>query len=129
MNSDKQIKNEELLNLIKEISSFLNSKECKSAYENWLESKQDNYFAVPEKIFKSHLSSTEINVYCCLSCYSDKNRQCDYSKQDISKLCGVSKATVVKALKTLEAKGYIKSQHTYINNGASKGKNHYTILR
>ena len=91
-----------------------------------------NYFPLPNEIFSLNLCSGEIAVYAYLMyCEDRKTFQCHPSYKTIGRALNMSRNTVSKYVKSLEAKHLITTEPTEIYT--AKGEKHngnllYTIL-
>ena len=91
-----------------------------------------NYFPLPNEIFSLNLCSGEIAVYAYLMYREDrKTFQCHPSYRTIGRALKMSRNTVSKYVKSLEAKHLIMTEPTEIYT--AKGEKHngnllYTIL-
>ena len=91
-----------------------------------------NYFPLPNEIFSLNLCSGEIAVYAYLMyCEERKTFQCHPSYKKIGQALKMSRNTVSKYVKSLEAKHLITTEPTEIYT--AKGEKHngnllYTIL-
>lgn len=91
-----------------------------------------NYFPLPNEIFSLNLCSGEIAVYAYLMyCEDRKTFQCHPSYKTIGQALKMSRNTVSKYVKSLEAKHLITTEPTEIYT--AKGEKHngnllYTIL-
>lgn len=90
--------------------------------------KRKNFFIVSNQIFELGLKPKEFAVYCCLLRHSDKQTDnCFPSRRLIATKCNMDKKTVDSALNGLEAKGLIKKDHRYRENG-SRTSNMYHLV-
>lgn len=91
-----------------------------------------NYFPLPNEIFCLNLSYGEIAVYAYLLYREDrKTFQCHPSFRTIGKALNMSRNTVSKYVKSLEAKQLIMTEHTEIQTASGMKRNGnllYTIL-
>ena len=90
-----------------------------------------NYFSVPNKVFVLSLSPGELAVYCYLLFCEDRTTyQCWPSFQTIGKATCMSRSTVSKYVRSLEACGFITTEQTsvIIKTGQKRNGNlRYTI--
>ena len=90
-----------------------------------------NYFPVPNEVFVLGLSPGELAVYCYLLFCEDRTTyQCWPSFQTIGKATCMSRSTVSKYVRSLEACGFITTEQTsvIIKTGQKRNGNlRYTI--
>ena len=88
------------------------------SYKRW--PKRDpnkNYFLVPNEVFHIGLSYPEISVYCYLLSIEDRETyQCYPSYKTIGKALGMSENTVSKYVRSLEEKGFIRTEPTMVRS-------------
>jgi uncharacterized membrane protein len=72
------------------------------------------------------LSPTLRVVYITLKLYSSKNGICYPSQALLSKTAGLSKSTILRSLRLLEKKGWIKIEKRY---GKNRKTNVYHLLK
>lgn len=71
--------------------------------------KRKNFFIVSNRIFDFELNPYELAIYFCLMRYSNIYlRTCYPSRKTIAEDCCMTKNTVDKYMKSLEAKGLVK---------------------
>lgn len=91
-----------------------------------------DYFPLPNEIFCLNLSCGEIAVYAyLLYCEDRKTFQCHPSYRTIGKALNMSRNTVSKYVKSLEAKQLITTEPTEIRTASGMKRNGnllYTIL-
>lgn len=91
-----------------------------------------NYFPLPNEIFCLNLSYGEIAVYAyLLYCEDRKTFQCHPSFKTIGKALNMSRNTVSKYVKSLEAEQLITTEPTTVSLKSGKKQNGnllYTIL-
>lgn len=91
-----------------------------------------NYFPLPNEIFSLNLCSGEIAVYAYLMyCEDRKTFQCHPSYKTIGQALKMSRNTVSKYVKSLEAKHLITTEPTKIYTAKGEKRNGsllYTIL-
>ncbi len=91
-----------------------------------------DYFPLPNEIFCLNLSSGEIAVYAYLLYREDrKTFQCHPSFRSIGNALNLSRNTVSKYIKSLEAKQLIRTEPTTVTLKSGKRQNGnllYTIL-
>ena len=90
-----------------------------------------NYFPVPNEVFVLGLSLGELAVYCYLLFCEDRTTyQCWPSFQTIGKATCMSRRTVSKYVRSLEARGFITTEQTSVITKVGQKRNgnlHYTI--
>ena len=90
-----------------------------------------NYFPVPNEVFVLGLSPGELAVYCYLLFCEDRTTyQCWPSFQTIGKATCMSRSTVNKHVKSLEARGFITTEQTSVITKVGQKRNgnlRYTI--
>ena len=74
---------------------------------------------VPEKAYKLHLTSSEINVYQYLCCRANKQGECFPSQSTIAKAVNLHRSTVNKAIKRLEDKKLLVITQRKRDNGGT----------
>lgn len=91
--------------------------------ENTEQTKKQQFVALPKKEDGDHLQKYEILVYVSIRRYMNAQTMKAYPAYDrICKDSGLSKSTVIKTIKAIEAKGYMKHEFvpghgiTYIFN-------------
>ena len=91
-----------------------------------------NYFKVPNEVFDVGLEPLAIVIYCYLLRVEDrKDFTCYPSYKTIGKHVGLSKNTVAKYVRSLEEKGFIRTEESRITRKDGMKRNgslHYTIL-
>ena len=76
-----------------------------------------NYFKVPNEVFHIGLSYPEISIYCYLLSIEDRGTyQCYPSYKTIGKALGMSENTVSKYVRSLEEKGFIRTEPTMVRS-------------
>lgn len=80
------------------------------------------------EVFKSNLGYSSILVYLYLERHGAKYARCFHSTQTIANGLNISRRTVFRALKELEAEGFIIIINRYRRSGA-KTSNVYEILK
>lgn len=100
--------------------------------QNWFQRDLiKNYFPVPNKVFVLSLSSGELAVYCyLLFCENRTTYQCWPSFQTIAKATCMSRSTVSKYVRSLEAHRFITTEQTSVITKVGQKRNgnlRYTI--
>ena len=87
-------------------------------FQQWPKRDPDkNYFKVPNEVFHIGLSYPEISVYCYLLSIEDRETyQCWPSYKTIGKALGMSENTVSKYVRSLEEKGFIRTEPTMVRS-------------
>ena len=87
-------------------------------FQPWPKRDPDkNYFKVPNEVFHIGLSSPEISIYCYLLSIEDRETyQCYPSYKTIGKALGMSENTVSKYVRSLEEKGFIRTEPTMVRS-------------
>ena len=86
-----------------------------------------NFFIVDNGIFDERLGLEPLDklVYICLLRYANNRSKEAYPGQEtIAKNVGIQRNRVIKAIKTLEAKGLIKKQPRFDKTGGQKSNNY-----
>ena len=80
-------------------------------FQQWpIRDPDKNYFKVPNEVFHIGLSYPEISIYCYLLSIEDRETyQCYPSYKTIGKALGMSENTVSKYVRSLEEKGFIRT--------------------
>ena len=87
-------------------------------FQQWPKRDPDkNYFKVPNEVFHIGLSYPEISIYCYLLSIEDRETyQCYPSYKTIGKALGMSENTVSKYVRSLEEKGFIRTEPTMVRS-------------
>ena len=87
-------------------------------FQQWpIRDPDKNYFKVPNEVFHIGLSYPEISVYCYLLSIEDRETyQCWPSYKTIGKALGMSENTVSKYVRSLEEKGFIRTEPTMVRS-------------
>ena len=87
-------------------------------FHQWPKRDPDkNYFKVPNEVFHIGLSYPEISIYCYLLSIEDRETyQCWPSYKTIGKALGMSENTVSKYVRSLEEKGFIRTEPTMVRS-------------
>ena len=87
-------------------------------FQPWPKRDPDkNYFKVPNEVFHIGLSYPEISIYCFLLSIEDRETyQCYPSYKTIGKALGMSENTVSKYVRSLEEKGFIRTEPTMVRS-------------
>ena len=102
------------------------------SYNNWpTRSAEKNFFMVPNEIFSIGLDFREISLYTyLLRCENRETYQCYPSYKTIGKSIRMSENTVAKYVRSLEDKGLIYTEPTFVQSKDGKtlnGNLRYTI--
>ncbi len=102
------------------------------SYNKWPKrSAEKNFFMVPNEIFSIGLNFREISLYAyLLRCENRDTYQCYPSYKTIGKSIGMSENTVAKYVRSLEDKGLIYTELTFVQSKDGKplnGNLRYTI--
>lgn len=83
----------------------------------------------PQKVYKNKaLDGTDIKVYLAIQGFADENGFCFPSVARIADICGVSKRTVFRSLKTLESFKLLAREQRMRNTGGNTSNAYYLKL-
>lgn len=90
-----------------------------------------NFYQMPNNIFAFHMNKYEIVVYSYLVCCAGKKKECWPSLTTISRVLGISRGTVVKAIDKLVQLRLVDRVQVMMENKNGMmvmRNNHYYIL-
>jgi DNA-binding transcriptional MocR family regulator len=89
----------------------------------------DTYTMIPTRLIRDRAlrAGVDVAVYAALDSYAGRRGECYPSISTIAETAGLSRPTVIAALRRLASSGYITRQSKRLAGTKAHGNNHYTL--